>query len=260
MNKFENMNKYLVYQPKVNLSTFEIIGLEALIRFRDKKSNKLLDTQEVINSIDNIENYFSLTNYVFKKVILDINKLEKLNINISIAINISAKEMCSDNFYNCIKYSSKYYKKALDKIELEIIEKDEVDNIEVMKERIYWLRELGVSIAIDDLGAGFNKIDMIEKYDVDLIKIDKNIVRNYKNKEDELRYIIEMARKKNIKLLAEGIESEEELNKFKKLGVEFGQGYYFYKPIEFEKIANIINFFKEKEIYKYNKNVDFLYC
>lgn len=75
------------------------------------------------------------------------------------------------------------------------------------------------------------------------------MVRDFNNKKEELEHIVNISKEKNIKLLVEGIETEEDLKRFKNLGVEFGQGYYFYKAMKFEEMINLLNDRKIK-IYK----------
>ena len=236
MSNFERLEKHLVYQPKVDLNTLEITGLEALIRFTDPESSTILNTEKVISEIESVDKMTNLSKYVLSSVISDMEKLERLNCEINISINISSKEICITNLFNWLVGISKGYNKYVDMIEIEITEKHEVKNTEVMRERISLLRDLGFTISLDDLGSGFNQIDTIQQYEVDLIKVDKSMVRNFKDRYEELRYISNISKKRNINLLVEGIESNIDLKRFLKLGFEFGQGYYFYKPMKLSKI------------------------
>lgn len=244
MNEFKSFEIHLVYQPKVNLNTLEIIGLEALVRFSDSKSKKKLNTENIIDSITNIDEMLSLTDKVFDKVISDIKILDKLKCEINISINMSSKELCNINLSNWIDEKINKYGKYISRIEIEITDKYEVKDKMVMKERINLLRKRGFFVSLDDLGSGFNQIEMIEIYEVDLIKIDKSMVRNFTLRKNELDYISNMSKKRNIKLLVEGIEADRDLKRFLKLGVEFGQGYYFYKPMKFDEILEKINLLK----------------
>lgn len=240
MESIVRLDKYLVYQPKIDLNTLEIIGLEALVRFLEPNSNKNLSTESVINSISSIEEMVLLTSYVIDRVILDMKKLDKLGWNGNISINMSPREICNTNLYNLLEERFRTDKIYGNRIEIEITEKHEIEDAECMKERISLLKKLGISIAIDDLGAGFNKKELIQEYNVDMVKIDRSFVRNFYNKKEELDYIIDISKKKNIKLLIEGIELEEDLKRFRKLGIEFGQGYLFYKPVDIKEIIEII--------------------
>lgn len=175
MSEFKDLDIYLVYQPKVNLNTLEIIGLESLVRFSDSKSKKKLNTENIIDSITNIDEMLSLTD----KVISDIKILDKLKCEINISINMSSKELCNINLSNWIDEKINKYGKYISRIEIEITEKYEVKDKIIMKERIDLLRKRGFFVSLDDLGSGFNQIGVIQNYEVDLIKIDKSMVRNF---------------------------------------------------------------------------------
>ncbi|HAT4314019.1 TPA: EAL domain-containing protein [Clostridium perfringens] len=248
MYKFNDLYMYLVYQPKVDLNTLEIVGLEALIRFFDPISQKILNTEDIINLITDINDMIELTNYVFDSVISDIKMLDKLNCNINISINMSSKEICNKNFVVWIDKKLRKYKEYIDRIEIEITEKYEVKDETVMKNRINLLRDLGFFLSIDDLGSGFNQIEMIKKYDVDLIKVDKSLVNKFDDRNKELKYIVSTSKKKDIKLLIEGIECEKDLKKFLDLGFEIGQGYYFYKPMKLNDVLEKTNLLKESSL------------
>ena len=154
---------------------------------------------------------------------------------------MSSLELCNINLDNWIEKNLSNYKDYINRLEIEITEKHEIKNRKIMRERISLLKDLGFTISIDDLGSGFNQSDIINDYNVDLVKIDKSMVRNFDNKKEELLYIVNICNEKNIKLLVEGIESKEDLKKFLKLGFKFGQGYYFYKPMKLEDILEKTN-------------------
>lgn len=232
--------KYLEYQPKVNLNTLEIIGIEALIRFWEPNLNKKFDTEKVINSISSIDEMLELTTYVIDKVILDIKILDELGWNGNVSINVSSREICNTNLCDFIEERLKNYKVYCNRIEIEITEKYEIEDIERMRDRIALLKKLGVSVSIDDLGSGFNQINLVKEYDIDIAKIDRSFVMDFYKKKDELDYIIDTSKKRNIKLLVEGIESKEDFKRFRELGIEFGQGYFFYKPMDIKELIGII--------------------
>lgn len=248
MKAIKYLDKHLVYQPKVDLNTFEFIGLEALVRFVDPESLKILNTENVINSISSIDEMIELTNEVFNLVISDMKTLGSFGSKMNISINMSSKEICNMNLYSWIEEKFKDCKRYIDRIEIEITEKYEIKDIEIMRERISLLKKLGFAVSIDDLGSGFNQTNIIKKYDVDLVKIDKSMVRNFNRKKEELEYIVDISKEKNIKLLVEGIESEEDLKRFLDLGVEFGQGYYFYKPMKLDEIIEKTNLLNNRKV------------
>lgn len=244
MSNIKNLDKYLVYQPKVDLNTLEIVGLEALIRFLDPRSKNILDTEGVIDSITCIDEMIGLTNEIFDRVILDLEKLDNLNSKVKVSINMSSKELCNINVDSFLQKKLCKCKKYMDRLEIEITEKHEIEDKEIMKERISFMKHLGFNISIDDLGSGFNQSDMLKDYNVDLVKVDKSMVINFNSKKDELTYIVDTCNEKNIKLLIEGVESKEDFKKFLDLGFQFGQGYYFYRPMKLEEILEKTNLVK----------------
>lgn len=239
MELFGNIETYTVYQPKINLKTLDIVGVEALIRFVDPQTNKTLNTETIIDSIEKIEDMIELTNSMIKTISFDIDKLRKINSNLNVSVNMSSKELCYINIDEWIMDRFADSKFHIDNFEIEITEKYEIKDTERMKRRIGILRDRGFKVSIDDIGSGFNDIDMVNTYDVDVIKIDKSMIRNFNNKSDELKYIINTTKKRSIKSLAEGIESEREYKQLLKLGCDFGQGYYFYRPMRIEELLKI---------------------
>lgn len=244
MNEIKNLDKYLVYQPKVDLNTLEIVGLEALIRFLDPMSQNILNTEEIISSITSIDEMIGLTSEVFDRVILDLEKLEDLNCKVTVSINMSSKELCNINVERFLEKKLSKCKKYFNRLEIEITEKHEIKDSEIMRERISLLKKWGINISIDDLGSEFNQSDMLEEYRVDIVKVDKSMVKNFNLKKDEINYIVNTCKEKNIKLLIEGIESKEDFKRFLELGFDFGQGYYFYKPMKLEEILEKTNLLK----------------
>lgn len=239
MKILENIETYIVYQPKVNLKTLDIVGVEALIRFIDLKTSKILNTENIINSIEKIEDMIELTNKVIKLVIIDIEKLRNMNYDLHVSINMSSKELCAINIDNWIKTRFGDYKLYIKNFEIEITEKHKIKDIKLMKKRIKNLKDKGFKVSIDDIGSGFNNIEIVNIYDVDTVKIDKKIISNFINKEDDLKYIINTSKKRCIKSIAEGIECESEYKYLLKLGCDLGQGYYFYRPMKIEDLLKI---------------------
>lgn len=227
MNNISMLDKYLVYQPKVNLKTREIIGLEYLVIFVKLGSLQRIDTEKMIDSIESIEEMLELSNDVISKVISDMTKLDKMKCKINIYINMSSLELSNLNLYSWIDKNFNNYKNYIERLEIEITEKYEIKNKKIMQKKFSKIKELGFTITIDDLEYGFNQSNIINYYNIDWGKVDKILVRNFNNKKEELNYIINICNEKNIKLLVEGIETEEDFKRFLNLGFEFGQGYFF---------------------------------
>ena len=226
LNEIKEMR--VVYQPKINLKTKKIESVEVLARFFDK-DGMVLNTDKVIGLVKNIKDMRSLTNVVIEKTVKDMENIKFYN-KINFSINISSIEIEDNDFKTWINnIILKYDKKYLSKLEFEITEKYEIRNEEKMKERIEYLRRCGFKVAFDDIGAGYNTFEVIDNYNIDFIKIDRSLVKNIKK-----------AHLLGKKVIAEGIENENTYYMLRLANCDLGQGFYFYKPMDFKSLNSII--------------------
>lgn len=231
----------IVYQPKVNLKNREINSLECLCRFKDNK-DEYLNTEEVLTLARSIEEKRNLTTAVLSLVIKDLKVMEK-NINklILISVNITPTEIECNNFENWLdEIFSNENLRYIPYIEFELSEKNKINNKLIMKKRIENLKGKGFKVSLDDVGSGFNKVELIDEYNIDTVKVDKSIIKNIKNNKNLINEICKKANKKGIEVVAEGIEDVETYTALKKLNCEIGQGYYFYKPSSFQNIIKLL--------------------
>lgn len=226
----------MVYQPKVNMVNGRIESLEALARFKDAFNNDI-STIEVINLVKNIDEMKLLTTAVIKGVINDFNKFDKNYVNIpNISINITSVELEDNLFKSWMEEVFKNAGKYVKNIEFEINERHVIINNSKFKEALKFLHGKGIKVSFDDIGSGFNTINLIEEYNVDFIKIDKKIVELVRVDKRELKKIIDSAHKNNVKVVAEGIEDLKTFEELRNLNCDLGQGYYFYKELSVERI------------------------
>ena len=146
------------------------------------------------------------------------------------------------DFLEVLESIIKKYDVDLKYIEFEITEREYVDySIQEINDKIYSVRELGIKISLDDFGSGNSNLSFSMNIDLDIIKIDKSII-NKIGKNEKIDYflllILELANKNNIDLVAEGIETKDQLEFLIDNGYKFGQGYYFSKPIDAEVFEN----------------------
>lgn len=226
-NRIKNME--IVYQPKVHLKTNKVESLEALSRFFDKDNN-ILNTEKIIMLAREVNDMRIITNRVINKTISIIENLEN-DKKLNFSINISCIEIEDEFFEKWIedlfyKYKSNY----LNRLEFEITEKYKIKNKQLLKKRIKFLQDKGFLVSLDDIGAGFNKYELIYEYDVDYVKIDKSLIREINKHKDTIKRIIESSHLSNKMVVAEGIENESTYRILKKLDCDLGQGFYFYKP------------------------------
>jgi EAL domain-containing protein (putative c-di-GMP-specific phosphodiesterase class I) len=126
---------------------------------------------------------------------------------------------------------------------IEITESLLMDADEKVSQKLFQFRQAGVSIALDDFGTGFTSISYLKKFPTDYIKIDRSFVNSMTEVSNDkilCEAIIVMAKKLGIQVVAEGIETSEQLNILKNMGCEYGQGYYFSKPVSKSQFESIL--------------------
>lgn len=234
-------NEFKIFlQPKFDIKTEKIVGAEALIR--RKKDGKLIMPNSFIPEYERIGIITRLDMFVFESVCKKIREWKEKGYKlIPIAINESRRHLYNKNHVNELEEIVKYYNVNPNLIELELTETVVVENIESAKEAERKVHALGFVVSMDDFGVGYSSFYMLKNINIDILKIDKSFsdeVMEDKRGRIILESIIDMAKKLQIKTVAEGIETKEQLEYLKQIGCDMVQGYYFARPLpidEFEK-------------------------
>lgn len=186
-----------------------------------------------------------LDEYIFEKVCKDIKKLKNQIKKIPIiSVNISKGTLTEKNFLdNYLKILSKYKVNASE-IELEITEGVAVNNELDIKEILTKIKNKGFKISIDDFGTGYSSLNMLQIMPIDIIKIDKSFIDKidkFNNNQNLIEVIMMIAKKMNLKTVAEGVELKEQVEYLKSVKCDLIQGYYYSKPIKLEEFIEYIN-------------------
>ncbi|HKL98340.1 MAG TPA: EAL domain-containing protein [Mobilitalea sp.] len=230
----------LVYQPMVDLENRKVVQIEALIRWKHPKRGLLypdqfIDLAEQNGTITNIDIW--VMNNVCKQIKAWKDIRQKPFI---ISINVSAKTFEDKKFVPIIVDIMNQYGIEPSLIQLEITERMAIKNVDESIMKLNELRTMGIRIAIDDFGIGYSSLSYIIRLPIDSIKIDKSFIQNM-NKSKEARAlvstIISLCKTLKYNVIAEGIESIEELDYLKENECDVGQGYYFSKPVSIEELV-----------------------
>ena len=191
-----------------------------------------------------------LDEYIFEKVCKDIKKLKNKTKKIpTISVNISKETLTEKKFLdNYLKILSKYKVNASE-IELEITEGVAVNNELDIKEILTNIKSKGFKISIDDFGTGYSSLNMLQIMPIDIIKIDKSFIDKidkFNNNENLIEVIMMIAKKMNLKTVAEGVELKEQVEYLKSVKCDLIQGYYYSKPIKLEDFIEYINIMNNK--------------
>lgn len=247
-----NENLEIYFQPVIeNNEKHTISNSEVLLRWKHKEKG-FISPELFIELAEKHGLIIDLGRYVLKKSFekLPIILAHVKNPNFKLSINVSAREFFHEDYVLNIQEYLKDFSINPKNIEIEITEthimKNHNRSVEIFKE----LKKIGLSLAIDDFGTGYSSLSYLKTFPIDKLKIDKSFVLNFLNDKDDqaiVKSIIELADNFNIKVQGEGVESKEHYKKLIELGCDYFQGYYFSKPISFEKYINFIDEWKNNE-------------
>jgi diguanylate cyclase (GGDEF)-like protein len=227
------------YQPKQNLATGQINGLEALIRWQHP-TDGLISPAEFIPLAERTGLICEITNYVIDKVAQHIPTLRELGFDGKISINISANDFLRLNLVNDLLGLLAKHQVATSDIELEITEGAFINDFNHCITRLKSLKQVGFALSIDDFGTGYSSLSYLTKLPVDTIKIDMSFVRQLAKSEQSRNIyqgLIHICKALYFKVLAEGVDDNEQRTILRDIGCDSIQGYLLSKPLAIEPLT-----------------------
>lgn len=242
----------MYYQPKIDLKRGKIVGVEALIRWFSAEHG-YISPEKIIAFSEDCGYINILGKWIIEKSCKDIKYLnEMMNTSIDLSVNVSPNQLDNEHFIKELIKSLELIDFKFDLLKLEITESENIEDIMKINDIINEIKSKGIKISLDDFGKGFNSINYIKNYNVDEIKIDKTLVEYIHKNPMFIESLINMIHTTKSKVVAEGVESELEYLKLKKMGCDIIQGYYFYKPMDLYELIDVIG----KEKYTSNKKLN----
>ncbi len=224
----------LMFQPQYELDSKQIVSAEALLRWNSKKLG-FISPDEFIPIAEDSGLIIEIGEWVFKEACNTLKHWRDLNMDIKyIAINVSSMQFNQKNLVNNFKYIVKKANLTPLDIEIEITERyimqHTQNNLNILNE----LRDAGFKISVDDFGTGYSSMSYLKKLPLDTIKIDKSFIDDIPSDNNDVaitKAIIALSKSLEYKLVAEGIEKEEQEIFLKQHGCDKGQGYLFSRPL-----------------------------
>ncbi len=237
-----NKNFMLYYQPVIDLQSGFILGFEALMRWHDSKLG-WVPPDEFIPEMETLGLIVEVGNWVLDTSWTDLREFLDIKNDLKVAVNLSPVQLRREIFFDNIIARLKKSDLSPEHFAFEITESDIMTNIEKINEFLKILREMGVQIDIDDFGTGYSSLAYLKKLPIDHIKIDKSFVMDTPGDREDVvivKAITTMAHELGLEIIAEGVETVEQVKFLKQLGVEHGQGYYFSKPIPRDEALELL--------------------
>lgn len=230
----------LEYQPQVDLNSGAIIAAEVLVRWMHP-SRGLIYPGEFISFAEKNNLIVALNEYVMRMVF---DQIHLIKLDIPLSINISAQQFKDGfHFVDYVELLMKEFNISAQQIELEITEnmliEDTEHNLAVLKA----LSELGFQIAIDDFGTGFSSFNYLNRLPVQKIKIDKSFISGLPTNLANVKIVkavIALVHSLDMSVLAEGAQTKEEVDFLKQASCDMIQGFYYYKPMSFDKLSTLL--------------------
>lgn len=236
----------LYYQPQYDLSSKKVVGVETLIRWYNQELGWVSPDRFLFITEEN-GMIVDLGFYIFKEACKAYMRWVDLGLTLeTIAINVSSQQLKDKHFFETIKEIIEEVKIPTTAIEIELTEGFLVENSYTNLSILNALRELGCKIAIDDFGTGYSSMSYLKELPIDIVKIDKSFIDEISsNRYDQTvsKVIVSLAHSLEYKVIAEGIETQEQEEILEEYGCDIGQGFFFSRPLDEE---NLIAFMKQR--------------
>ncbi|MGD9638700.1 MAG: EAL domain-containing protein [Alphaproteobacteria bacterium] len=233
----------IVYQPKVDIATGMVNGAEALLRWKNDKLG-IVSPVEFIPVAEESGFIIAIGEWVFAEVCRQIGIWQNEGINFGrIAINLSGRQFMDLELIAKITKIIKDTGVKAEHMEIEITETTLAKNPEEAINILNTLKDMGIQIAIDDFGIGYSSLGYLKKFPIDCLKIDREFVKDLPNDEEDVAItlgIISLAQNLGMKLVAEGVETFEQLKFLKDYKCNEAQGYYLSYPIDAQSVAALL--------------------
>ena len=234
---------YVEYQPVVHAQTGEIVGAEALVRWK-KEPYGIVPPGMFIDWLESNPCMYDLGNFVLKQALTDAVEFRKSNPDFFINVNMSAKQLERKTFCGVVMALLKETGFPAGQLCLELTERCRSMPVSVMEEKLLYLKQHGVRLAMDDYGTGSASSSVLLQTPMDEIKIDMSFIRGItdnQTKQALVRSMVDFANEADLKSCLEGVEDENLQNYLRSFGATWFQGYYYSRPVQAAAMQKLLN-------------------
>ncbi|PWI33355.1 hypothetical protein DI392_10900 [Vibrio albus] len=237
----------LFYQPKVNLLTGKVIGMEALIRWQHPEKG-LLPPGAFLADIEQHNVMIDIDQWVVQESLRQLDEWRAQNIELPVSINVSHLYFKQQKLATKVSEQlNRYPDLDASLLELEIVESQALENLPKVAAKISKCQELGISFALDDFGTGYSSLTYLKQLPVNVLKVDSSFVIDMLDDSEDrmiLEGILALSQAFNLKVIAEGMETDEHGRQLKEMGYCYAQGYGIAKPMPAYNVIDWLNHWK----------------
>jgi len=250
----------LVFQPKISLCDHRVTGVETLIRWQHPEKG-MITPDRFIPVAEETGQILEIGSWVLEQSCRQISSLIRSKVlphDATVAVNLSARQFTDPHLLQRIRSVLEITKIRPDCLELEITESTLMEDVESAIQIMQEIKETGVAIAIDDFGTGYSSLSYIKRFPIDVLKVDRSFVTDIPEDENDMAItaaVIAMAHKLSLTVVAEGVETQEQLKFLRQNGCDQGQGYLFSRPLS---LGQLHQFLSEAERSFETENVSLL--
>lgn len=226
----------IYYQPIISLFTYRVLGFEAVVRWQHPQRG-LLAAADFLMIAEELGLSLPIERWVIRQACHRIAKWQRrylTNAPLMVSINLSGKQLAQPDLVNYLEALLRKTRLTASNLMLEITEDIVIQQPELAITVLSQIRRLGIQIGLDDFGTGYSSLSYLHRFPVDVLKIDHSFIKamNPDNKNSEIvRSIVMLAHSLDIRTVAEGIETMEQLTQLRALRCPYGQGYFFAEPL-----------------------------
>ncbi|CAM5194155.1 Diguanylate cyclase/phosphodiesterase with PAS/PAC sensor(S) OS=Ureibacillus acetophenoni OX=614649 GN=SAMN05877842_10692 PE=4 SV=1 [Ureibacillus acetophenoni] len=242
-NGIKEKQFYLEYQPKLNISTNELIGMEALVRWKHPDLG-VIPPMKFISLAESTGLIMPLGEWILRESCKQTKEWQENGFgNLSVSVNISVRQLEDPYFLDKVQQILKDTGLDPKWLEFEVTESifaDLKNTVDILQE----IRKLGIQISVDDFGTGYSSLSYIKHLPIDTLKVDQSFVKDiHVNQESQaiVLAVLNLAKSIGLNVIAEGIELKEHVDQLCEDGLIFGQGYYYSKPLNKEAFEEFVN-------------------
>ena len=234
---FQAERLYLLYQPQIDVNSATLTGFEALVRWQDSSGN-LTPPEVFIELAESSGLILELGEWILKKALQESKPFFLTNPSLRVGVNISVIQFLKDNFVTMVQNALTEQEVSGNNLTLEITESIGFLGTEAIKLKIKTLQSLGIHVSIDDFGTGFSNLSYLNHLSIDSLKIDRSFINRLDSNSGKqiVEMIINLGRKLDLHLIAEGVETEEQQRQLLRMGCNEAQGYLHAHPLSAQQL------------------------